>query len=75
MLRELLREYVKHLPIEVARGAIMLVHLYYALGDVWVFDDFCLEVGRAELLDECVLVHFLALVEVVDLAVEEFVNE
>lgn len=53
----------------------MLVHLYYALGDVWIFDDFCLEVGRAELLDECVLVHFLALVEVVDLAVEEFVNE
>lgn len=75
MFGELLREDIEDLAVEVARGAVMLEDLNDALRDLGVVDHFSLEGGRAELLDESPLVNFLALVEMVDLPVEELVNE
>ena len=69
-------EGIKNLSIKVARGAIMLEDLDDAAGltNLRVLDDLLFKVGAAYFLDIGGLLNFLALIEVLELTVEEFFN-
>ena len=69
-------EGIENLSVKVARGAIMLEDLNDAasLTNLRVLDDLLFKVGAAYFLDIGGLLNFLALIEVLELTIEEFFN-